>query len=119
LIRWATVLAWSAVIFALSAIPGSRVPGRFGTLAHFIEYAVLASLLYAALRLDVSAKWALILSVLLSSGYAVTDEIHQSFVPLRVPDRLDWAVDTVGAMFGAGISFVAARMASAKRGPLG
>jgi VanZ family protein len=37
----------------------------------------------------------------LASAYGITDELHQAFVPLRMPDPMDWLVDTVGAAVGA------------------
>ncbi len=92
---------WAGVIFAMSSIPGSSVPGRGGTLAHFVEYAVFGALLYSAVRLDAPKGRALLLAVAIASVYALTDEFHQSFVPMRVPDPLDWAVDTIGAAAGA------------------
>lgn len=88
------------MIFALSALPGSSVPGRFGGLAHFAEYLVLAALLV----LSVSGRRPLervLLAVAAASAYAVTDEVHQAFVPMRMPDPLDWCVDTAGAIVGA------------------
>jgi len=88
------------VIFSLSALPGSNVPGRFGPLAHFAEYAVFAALLYLALRVDMSRTRAAVIALLIASTYAVTDEYHQSFVPMRVPDPADWVVDTMGALAG-------------------
>ena len=33
----------------------------------------------------------------------VLDELHQAFVPGRVPDTLDWWHDTIGAGIGAGL----------------
>ena len=38
--------------------------------------------------------------MVLSAGYGVTDELHQSFVPGRVPSWLDIGYDTLGALFG-------------------
>jgi len=96
-IRWTVVALWAAVIFGASSIQGSQVPGRFGTLAHFVEYAVLGGLTYAALRLDQTEARSARLAVGIAALYAVTDELHQAFVPGRVPDPLDWAVDTSGA----------------------
>jgi VanZ family protein len=85
----------------MSSVPGSQVPGRFGTLAHFVEYAVFGALLYAALRVDRSRKSALLLGVAIASAYGITDELHQALVPMRVPDVMDWLVDTAGALAGA------------------
>ena len=38
---------------------------------------------------------------LIISAWAVTDEIHQSFVPGRSASVLDWVADTIGAFVGA------------------
>lgn len=85
----------------MSALPGSQVPGRFGSLAHFGEYAIFSALLYLALRVDNDRTRAAVLAVVIASAYAVTDEFHQSFVPMRTPDPADWLVDTAGAVAGA------------------
>jgi len=100
-VRWLAAGAWAVVIFGFSAIPGSNVPGRFGSLAHFGEYAIFSALVYGALRLDMNRSRAVVIAVLIASGYAVTDELHQAFVPMRVPDLIDWVVDTLGAAAGA------------------
>jgi len=95
---WAPVVLWAAVIFAFSSIPSLGT--GLGTwdlvlrkLAHVAEYAVLGALLARALP---SLAWA----VALGSLYAVTDEVHQAFVPGRVGSPLDWALDTVGVVAG-------------------
>ena len=102
---WVPVLLWAGVIFALSAIP------HLGTglgvwdlvlrkLAHTAEYAVLGALVYRASRNAPAA-------VLLSSAYAVTDEIHQTFVSGRHGSPVDWLIDTGGVLIGV---FVASRV---------
>jgi VanZ family protein len=87
-----------AVIFALSSVPGSMVPGRFGSLGHFVLYSVLGGLFYLALLPRVGRRRAAIVAVALASAYGITDEIHQVFVPGRTPDPIDWLVDTAGAL---------------------
>lgn len=52
-------------------------------------------------RIARSALVAVVLAVVLASAYGITDEIHQIFVPGRMCDPLDWAVDTAGAALGA------------------
>ena len=42
-----------------------------------------------------------VLAVILTSIYAVTDEVHQIFVDGRSCELGDWAIDTMGAIFGA------------------
>ena len=41
-----------------------------------------------------------ILSTILTSLYAVTDEVHQIFVEGRSCELRDWAIDTAGALIG-------------------
>ncbi len=112
MLRWLPVAAWAGVIYALSSVPGSNVPGRFGPLGHFVLYLVLAALIAAAMR-DPELPRRLVLAVLLASAYGVTDEFHQSFVPGRYPDPADWLIDTAGAIVGAAlIAFIVIRRAS-------
>lgn len=101
LARWLAVAGWMALIFRISALQGGDVPGRFGTLGHFIGYAALGVLLAFALISRFDRPRALALAVLLGSTYGVTDEFHQSFVPGRTPDIADWGVDTLGVLVGA------------------
>ena len=69
--------------------------------AHFTEYAVLAMLIANALRqYSLPKKLSRLLPVAVSAAYAVTDEIHQHFVPGRACRLLDMGIDTCGAIFG-------------------
>lgn len=103
--RWAAAgaAAWMGVIFALSSLPGSAVPGRFSSLGHFVVYFVLGALYLLAIRPDEPSWRAALLAIVLASLYGITDEFHQSFVPGRTPDVADWLVDT-GAAAAAVIS---------------
>lgn len=115
IVTWAAAIAWAAVIFSLSALPGSAVPGRFGSLAHFTEYAILGGLLLIALspRKDLGAS--AVLALALASSYAVTDELHQSFVVMRMPDVVDWLVDTAGALTAVALLAGTYRVLAARR----
>ena len=42
-----------------------------------------------------------VFAVILTSLYAVTDEVHQIFVEGRSCELGDWAIDTMGAILGA------------------
>jgi len=104
--RWAAGMAaaaWMVIIFRLSALPGTAVPGRFGWLGHLLGYAVLASLYLIALDPQVSSPRAAARAVVLASLYGITDEIHQLFVPGRSSDPVDWLVDTAGALMAVGL----------------
>src|SRR3712207_859746 len=94
---WLPVLLWAALIFALSSIPSLGT--ELGTwdlvlrkLAHAVEYAVLGALLGRAL----STVPAFAVGV----AYAVSDEIHQTFVEGRAGTPLDVAIDAVGVLVG-------------------
>lgn len=114
--RWLPAAVWMGVIFRLSAIPGSSVPGRFSSLGHFAAYAVLGALLFLALQPHRRADEALVLAVFLAALWGITDEYHQSFVPMRTPDVADWGVDTLGAFVGAAAGARLVRAIRARRG---
>ncbi len=110
MIKWGAVVTWMAAIFAVSSMRGSNLPGGFSVQAHFIEYLVLAALLYIALRESRSPLAAALIAIAIASLYGVTDEIHQSFVPQRYPDPKDWLTDTIGASIGAFGALAAERL---------
>jgi len=96
--RWLPVLAWAALIFALSSVPdlGTGLGGWdtvLRKLAHAGEYAVLGALL-------VRASGRAGLAVGLGAAYAITDEIHQTFVAGRAGSPVDLAIDAVGVLLG-------------------
>jgi len=79
---------------------------------HFIEYAILAALLYRALRGGRAPRWQRSRAV--AAGFAVwgfgfLDEFLQSFVPGRRGSPFDWAVDTAGLLTGLALVFFWAR----------
>lgn len=53
-----------------------------------------------------SVKYALAMSIFLSFLYACTDELHQIFVPGRSAQFRDVLIDTLGASFGAIITYL-------------
>ena len=82
---------------------------KFG---HLTEYAVLAMLLWRALR--GGRRWQMQMSILffvaalVCAIFAASDEFHQSFVPSRTASPIDVAIDTVGALVGLVICVVVA-----------
>lgn len=104
---WLPPLAWASVIFYLSAQshPLGFLPPEiftFDKLLHACEYGTLAALLGRALRGEGSgALRAMLLAFALGSAYGASDELHQSFVPGRDADVLDWVADTIGSGLGA------------------
>lgn len=121
---WIAVAAMAGIIFWMSANTGESINSGLGIISavkatlsclvealageavdvspigHFVEYLLFGAALANALRLHVSPRRALVLAVVVASLYGVTDELHQSFVPMRSCDPLDWLVDTVAAAVG-------------------
>jgi VanZ family protein len=95
---------WAGIIFYASSIPADGLPsdlGNLNVLGHFVEYLVLAVLLWFAWK----DKWKntvnyLMVTAAICALYAASDEIHQYFVPGRQTDFLDWVVDVLGAGVG-------------------
>jgi len=99
---WLPVVAWAALIFTLSSIPGLGTGlGTWDLVlrkpAHTTEYAILGLLLLRATgRMSVA--------FVLATLYAVTDELHQSFVAGRHASPLDVAIDTAGVALGLALA---------------
>jgi len=102
---WSLALAWMGLIFFFSAqtnfdfAPEQWQIDPVSWTAHFVEYAVLAALLWQALRHTPRlGRRAVALALTLAVVYAISDEWHQSFVPGRYPDVRDVLVDAAGAL---------------------
>ena len=100
--RWLPVFLWSSVIFAFSSLPQTHVSQFFLTdfiikkAAHISEYAILYALIFRATR------GKLLFSFALTIIFAITDEIHQGFVPGRTPKVYDVVgFDLVGTSISA------------------
>lgn len=99
---WLPPLLLMGLIFALSA--QSSLDSGLGMidligrkLIHFGSYALLCFLWWRALRSVTNDRTAVVLAFVLASGYAITDEFHQSFVEGRHGTPVDWAIDSAGA----------------------
>lgn len=115
--RWLPALLCMAVIFWFSSMPGNEVARVTGPLVahappkvaaakidwlkvgHFIGYAGLGLALAYAFR--PRAAQPLLQALLSAAVYALTDELHQIFVPGRHFLITDILLDTVAAGLGA------------------
>ncbi len=96
-------LALMALIFAFSAMP-SDDPDKgllvliARKLTHFSEYFVLMGLWWWALATRIGGRRALWPALAITIGYAVSDELHQTFVDGRVGTWRDVLIDSAGAL---------------------
>ncbi|MFV2064805.1 MAG: VanZ family protein, partial [Chloroflexota bacterium] len=87
-LRWLPAVAVMAGIFVLSSISGLRisddaaVDGPFRVVAHLASYALLAGLLlYALSGREGPALRGAAAAIIITMLYALSDELHQAFVP--------------------------------------
>ena len=99
---WLPVLAYVAVIFALSAQPYLQSPLHFlngDKIMHAGEYLVLGLLLVRALRATLRVSrplFAAMITIGLVLVVGASDEFFQSFVPGRQSDVFDVLADLAG-----------------------
>ncbi len=103
---WLPAILWMAVIFWASSLPRvpTPIPVRGGDkVAHVMAYGLLGVLLARAFRgasgpilSGQAGLWAVVVGL----AYGVTDELHQSFVPGRMPEAADVLADAVGLVLG-------------------
>jgi VanZ family protein len=102
----ALLIGYCLLIFILSSIPGEELPKvdfeYSDKFVHLIEYSVLYILFFYSLKNQSKyvklRDYALEFSVLFTSLYGITDEIHQYFVLNRSCEFMDWVADTLGAI---------------------
>jgi VanZ family protein len=98
---WAPPLALMAIIFFFSHQPdlssGLGVWDMIGRkIVHAAEYALLCLLWWRALASLTSSTRAIAAAAAISFAYAVSDEVHQSFIDGRNGSAVDVAIDSVG-----------------------
>lgn len=104
---WVPVIAWAAVLFGLSSIPGHEIPtfefSYSDKVAHCGIYGVMGALCFRALRLTTRLRvvTAILVVPLIVLAYGISDEFHQMFVPQRSSDVLDVVADVIGGGLGA------------------
>lgn len=74
-------------------------------LMHFLEYLILGILLINVLKQNSIKYNVILMSIMFSFVYAVTDEIHQVFVPGRTFEYLDILLDTLGSILGSIVGY--------------
>ena len=103
---WSITVSYMILIFILSSISHLPQPSRepyLPVIEHIMEYAILSVLLFSALlsTRKYDMKEILILAVIVTVLYGLSDEIHQLYVPGRVSSLDDFIADTLGALVGS------------------
>lgn len=144
-LSWAIVLVWGAIIFYLShepatssrelstgmtdtmvtfierAVPASEIDtGVFHHLlrksAHFFAYSILGIFVFLALRLSGARGYRLVfIALFLCIVFAISDEVHQLFVPGRSGEIRDVLIDGTGSFVGIGAALIVEKVLSRKR----
>lgn len=100
--RWIPAILMMAAIFFFSSLPSAEIPNfnawdwlvKKG--GHALGYGFLA----AAYTHGLGRKKVGWLPWILAVGYALSDELHQRFVPGRNGSLLDVGIDSIGAGLG-------------------
>ena len=128
---WSIVVLWMIIIFGLSSESGEQSDNRsFGIVrivsviigkvspssdawtsnhfirksAHCFAYLVLGMVVLIALRkMGVSGTKSILLTLVVCIVYAISDEIHQGFVPSRAPMLTDIIIDSCGSLLGTAL----------------
>lgn len=97
---WLPAIFWMMLIFFLSSRPSVSIAQDqvlnflFFKGLHLLEYGMLFILIYRA------TKKKMLLSLILTIVYAISDEIHQLFVLTREGRVRDIFIDSFGAFLG-------------------
>jgi VanZ family protein len=116
LLGWLPLLAWLALIYWLSDQPKLPHPARrlgisdylFDYTAHAVTFGILVVLFWRVLAIAPTpwpTRWqarSIEAAGLLAALYAVSDELHQRFVPGRWPSLKDLIADLVGVLLAVG-----------------
>jgi VanZ family protein len=97
--KWYPAIIVMLVIFIVSSIPGKIINDSglgkesYHINGHFILFLILTLTYYKATK---NVLRSMIFSIL----YALLDELHQKFTPLRSVSMFDIYVDTIGTLIG-------------------
>ena len=103
---WLPVLLYCLLIFIQSSCPSpDSIPvlPHLDKLLHFIAHAILGILFFRVFRTQrfkENINMVIMLSILSSSLYGFSDEVHQYFVPCRDADIMDFLADVMGSICG-------------------
>jgi len=101
-LEFLALLFWGAMIFFFSNVPqlSSGLPEDFllRKIAHMFEFAVLTYLIWRIWRRKDAGYGAVMFSGLWSLFYAITDEVHQTYIMGRSGNFFDIGIDSLGIL---------------------
>jgi hypothetical protein len=104
---WLPAIVWMIVIFIGSSIGnvprvgGKTTDGLVHRAAHVLEFAVLGALLLRAVSNDKPiTKREIIITLIVTALYGISDEVHQRFTPGRSSEGLSVLFDVAGSAGG-------------------
>ena len=109
---WRSVAAWAVLILIATTVPLTDVMIRapvswFDKLVHGALYLVLGWLVGLALCASGNRRFgAGLLAVVALAVFALLDEVHQRWLPGRVPSVGDWSADILGATIGLAVGMI-------------
>ena len=112
---WFPVCVYSGIIFWLSEIPGDVnriIIPYLDKFVHIVEYGPYGYLLARAFHCllnEVLGQKLILLVIISTFVYGLSDEFHQSFVVGRESSLMDVAADTIGGTLGLVLFWVLAK----------
>lgn len=98
---WGPVVVYMAAIFFVSSLHNPPLPaGVSDKPAHALGYLGLGLVIARAVAGGLPPRITLqqaAMGLVVASLYAITDEVHQHFVPGRTADVADWYADSIGS----------------------
>ncbi len=112
---WLPVFIYCLLIFLQSSYPSlETVPAvpHMDKFLHFVVYGILGILFfraYSTLRIKNNVNLTIIISILSSGLYGISDELHQYFVPYREAELMDALANLLGSIGGVTVYFLSRR----------
>ncbi len=106
---WTITFLLAITIFYVSTLTGGKIGGKGSTInatAYHILIFFLFSLFLFISLIKGKYKELISLGIILSFAYALTDELHQYFVPGRSSSFSDVGLDFIGVIFASIIYFI-------------
>lgn len=106
LFYWLPLFIYCLLIYIQSSYPSFEHPAQvlfLDKFLHLIAYGILGALFFRAYRtLPIGNKYnvLILISILSSSLYGLSDELHQHFVPYRQADVIDALANIFGSIIG-------------------